>query len=29
VQLDEFITVVRSIEDFWLMIVRFPTRGRV
>jgi two-component system, chemotaxis family, response regulator Rcp1 len=27
VQLDEFIAVVRSIEDFWLAIVKLPTRG--
>jgi two-component system, chemotaxis family, response regulator Rcp1 len=25
VDLDQFITVVRSIEDFWLTIVRLPT----
>jgi two-component system, chemotaxis family, response regulator Rcp1 len=28
VQLDEFIKVVQSIENFWLMIVRLPNRGR-
>jgi CheY-like chemotaxis protein len=28
VQLDEFISVVQSIENFWLMIVRLPNRSR-
>jgi CheY-like chemotaxis protein len=28
VLLDEFITVVRSIESFWLMIVSLPSRER-
>jgi chemotaxis family two-component system response regulator Rcp1 len=28
VQLDKFIALVRSIEQFWLLIVSLPTRGR-
>ena len=27
VDLDQFITVVRSIEDFWLTIVKLPPHG--
>jgi chemotaxis family two-component system response regulator Rcp1 len=27
VNLDQFLTVVRSIEDFWLTIVKLPRRG--
>jgi chemotaxis family two-component system response regulator Rcp1 len=26
-QLDEFVAIVHSIESFWLMIVKLPTRG--
>jgi CheY-like chemotaxis protein len=29
VDLDQFLTVVRSIEDFWLTVVRLPPNGRV
>ncbi|MBV8232734.1 MAG: response regulator [Planctomycetaceae bacterium] len=28
VQLDKFISVVHSIEDFWLMIAKLPTQAR-
>jgi two-component system, chemotaxis family, response regulator Rcp1 len=28
VDLDQFITVIRSIEDFWLSIVKLPTRWK-
>jgi CheY-like chemotaxis protein len=28
VDLDQFLTVVRSIEDFWLTVVRLPPDGR-
>jgi len=27
VDLEQFITVVQSIEDFWMTIVKLPTRG--
>jgi chemotaxis family two-component system response regulator Rcp1 len=27
VDLDKFVGVIRSIEDFWLTVVRLPTRG--
>ena len=27
VDLDQFVSVVRSIENFWLTVVRLPTRG--
>ena len=27
VKLDDFVTVLRSIEDFWLTVVRLPSRG--
>ena len=27
VDLDQFVSVVKSIEDFWLTVVRLPTRG--
>jgi DNA-binding NarL/FixJ family response regulator len=29
VDLDQFLTVVRSIEDFWLTVVRLPPNGGV
>lgn len=29
VDLDQFIDVIRSIEDFWLMVVKLPTRAEV
>ncbi len=28
VDLDQFLTVVKSIEDFWLTVVKLPTDGR-
>lgn len=28
VDLDKFITIIRSIEDFWLTVVQLPRRGR-